>query len=134
MVVNSDGPSFRFDGPQQMPTQAFVLLDDPLSLVCGRGLDSNPSAIITWTASDGTTIMDNARYDLENGPEIARLNFTRTILSDNGIWQCVVTVRSQRHVVDNDGNLVLVSPEVIGVPLRHEFQLTIIGESRINIE
>ena len=117
-----------------MPTQRYALLGSPLSLVCGRGLDSNPQATITWTASDGTTIMDNARYDLENGMEIVRLNFTRTILSDNGIWQCEVTVRSQRHVVDNDGNLVLVSPEVIGVPLRHEFQLTVIGESHINIE
>ena len=68
------------------PTQRYVLLGDPLSLVCGRGLDSNPQATVIWTAPDGTSILDNARYDLENGPGIVRLNFTRTILSDDGVW------------------------------------------------
>ena len=124
----ADGPSFQSDGPQQMPTQVYILLGNPLSLVCGRGLESNPSATITWTGSDGTTIMDTPRYDLENGPQIVRLNFTNTIMSDNGMWLCEVEVRSQRHVLDSEGNLVLVQPEVIGVRLRHQFQLTIICE------
>ena len=123
----SDGPSFASGNPTPTPIQRYVLLDNSLSLVCGRGLDSNPNATVTWTAPDNTEIMENARYRLENGPEVVRLNFTRTIMSDNGIWQCEVTVKSGRNALGNDGNLILVAPEVIGT-LTQEFLLTVIGE------
>ena len=125
--MSPDGPTFLSDGPTQMPTQRYVLLGNRLSLVCGRGLESNPEASITWMAPDGTTIMDNDRYDLESGRDIVRLNFTRTILGDTGIWTCDVTVRSQRHIVSN-GRLVLGETAVIGSPIRHEFMVTVIGE------
>ena len=76
-----------------------MLLNDSLSLVCGTSLNSNPQASVTWMAPDGTAIMDNARYDLENGPDVVRLNFTLTILSDNGIWRCRVFTESDRYIV-----------------------------------
>ena len=110
-----------------MPTQRYVLLGNPLSLVCGRGLDSNPAASITWQDPNNAQIMDNARYNLENGTEVVRLNFTRTILSDTGIWTCEVTVRSERHVVNNEGNLVQGAVAVIGAPIQHEFMVIVIG-------
>ena len=125
--MSPDGPFFQSDGPTQMPTQRYVLLGNRLSLVCGRGLDSNPETSITWMAPDGTTIMDNDRYDLESGRDIVRLNFTRTIPGDTGIWTCEVTVRSRRHIV-SDGRLVLGETAVIGSPIRHEFMVTVIGE------
>ena len=125
---NLDGPSFQSDGPQQMPTQAYVLLGSPLSLVCGRGLDSNPEATITWLDTNNLPIMDNARYDLENGTDIVRLNFTRTIPSDNGMWTCDVIVRSERYVVNNDGDLTPGAVAVIGTPIQHVFMVTVIGE------
>ena len=78
-------------------------------------------------APDGTTIMDNARYDLENGPEIVRLNFTHTILSDNGGWTCNVKVVSEQYFL-NDGNLIQTDPSVIGTQIRQDIQLTIIGK------
>ena len=83
----SDGPSFKSDGSVKMH---YVLLgDDPLSLVCGRGQDSNPQATITWTTPDGTTVVYNARYYLaENGPECVRLNLVRTDRNDKGVWTC----------------------------------------------
>jgi hypothetical protein len=123
-----DGPSFQLDGPQQMPTPVYVLLGNPLSLVCGRGLESNPNATIAWLDTNNMAIVDNARYDLESGREVVRLNFTQTILSDTGIWTCEVVARSQRHIVSN-GRLVLGETAVIGSPIRHEFMVTVIGES-----
>ena len=107
-----------------------MLLGSRLSLVCGIGLDSNPLATITWTAPSGSMIMDNARFDLENGRGIVRLNFTHTIMSDNGVWRCNVTVRSDKYVA-SDGNLVLEQREVIGTPLQYDIQLTVIGECSI---
>ena len=108
-----------------------MLLGDNFSLVCGRGLDSNPQATITWTAPDGAIIVDNARYVLENGPDIVRLNFTQTILSDSGIWTCDVIVRSERHIVSSEGELIRGGQITIGTPVRYQFMVTVIGESLI---
>ena len=77
VLILPDGPSFRIQGP----TQHYVLLNGTLSFVCGIGLDSNPRATITWTAPDGTTVADNARYVLENGPDIVRVNFTNVSIA-----------------------------------------------------
>ena len=103
-------------------------MNDSLSLVCGSGLNSNPQANITWTAPDGTTVMDSARYDLENGPDIVRLNFTHTVVGDTGIWRCEIIVRSERYIISNE-NLVLREQAVIGMPVQYDIQLIVIGES-----
>ena len=103
-----------------------MLLNDRLSLVCGTGLASNPSASVTWMAPDGTTIMDNARYDLENGPGIVRLNFTRTIPSDSGIWRCRVFTESDQYVVSG-GRLIQQDSDLIGEVIV-DVQLTVIGK------
>ena len=126
-LIIADGPSFQADGPTQTPTQHYALLGDPSSLICGRRLDSNPQATITWTAPDGTTVMENAKYDLENGPDVVWLNLSRTSLSDNGVWICELIVRSEMYVT-NHGKLVLVESAIVGAPLRHYFMLTVIGE------
>ena len=128
-ITTTDGPSFLSDGPTQTPTQRYALLGDHFSLICGRGLDSNPQATIIWTAPDGTTIVDNTRYDLEDGPGIVSLNFAQTISSDSGVWICEIVVRSDKHVVSNQGELILGGEAVIGTPLRHQFMLNVIGES-----
>ena len=107
------------------PTQRYVLLGDSLSLVCGTGLDSNPQAIITWTAPDQSSIMDNARYDIDNGPDIVRLNFTNTVMSNTGIWRCNVIARSERYIVSR-GRLVLQDEAMIG-SISVNIQLIIIG-------
>ena len=116
-----DGPSLALG-----PSQHYVLLGNSVSLVCGTDLDSNPQATITWIAPDGTTIMDNARYDLENGPEIVRLNLSHTILSDAGMWRCNITTESDQYLVNN-GSLVGINATVIGAPIQHDIELIIIG-------
>ena len=120
----ADGPSLELG-----PVQYYVLLDDPLSLVCGTGLDSNPRATITWTAPDQTIIMDSSRYSLQNGPDIVRLNFTHTLLSDTGMWRCNIRTESDQHVVSN-GSLVRLDSMTIGTPIQHDIELIVIGEYR----
>ena len=102
------------------------MLNERLSLVCGTGLDSNPPATITWTAPDGNTVMGNARYNPDNGPDV-RLNFMQVIASDIGVWQCDVTVMSERYVVSNS-SLVLEEHIVIGTPILHFIQLIAVGK------
>ena len=112
----------------QGPTKQFVRLGDSASLVCGTGLDSNPQATITWTAPDGTTIVDNvnARYDKENGPTFVRLNFTNATKSDSGVWRCKVAVMSERHAFSG-GQFILQNQSLIG-SITQNIQLTVIGE------
>ena len=119
---HADGPSLTLSSSEH-----YALLGDSLSLVCGTDLDSNPQATITWTAPDGTTVVDNARYTLDNGPGIVRLNFSRTILSDAGVWRCNVRTESDQYVV-SDGRLVRNDSSVIGVPIQHGIELIIVGE------
>ena len=71
--------------------------------------------------------MDNARYTLDNGPGIVRLNFSRTILSDAGVWRCNVTTVSDQYVV-SDGSLVQSDSTMVGVPIQHGIELIIVGE------
>ena len=70
--------------------------------------------------------MDNARYDLENGPEIIRLNFTHTILSDDGTWRCQILVESEQYIV-SDGRLIRQDQSPIGERIV-DIQLTVISE------
>ena len=117
-----DPPSFRIQGP----TEQFVLLGESVSLVCGTGLESNPQPTISWRDPDGNTIVDNSRYDLENGPSVVRLNFTNASISDNGVWRCEVVVRSERHVLSG-GQFILLDQELIG-SITQDIQLNVIGE------
>jgi hypothetical protein len=112
--------------------QYTVLLGDPLSLVCGTDLDSNPQATITWTAPDRAMITGTSRYSLENGPEIVRLNFTRTNVSDAGMWRCEIRTESDQYVVSN-GSLIRMDPKTIGIPIQRDIELMIIGEYGIII-
>ena len=72
--------------------------------------------------------MDNARYNLENGPDVVRLNITWTIMSDTGMWRCDIRVLSDQYVVSN-GSLVRQDHDVIGTPIIRDIQLAIIGKS-----
>ena len=108
------------------PLQRYIQLGDSLSLVCGTDLDGNPQAIITWTAPDGTPIRDNTRYNLENGPQFVRLNFTHTIPSDNGVWVCEIVVESEQDVIV-DGQLTRRDSSPIGQTVVN-IELVVIGE------
>ncbi len=78
------------DDPELVPGPAkqFALLNDPVSLICGYNLDSNPPVNITWTDPQGNVVQNSDRYILDNGPEIVRLNITNTSNNDNGTWKC----------------------------------------------
>ena len=71
--------------------------------------------------------MNNARYNLDNGPEFVRLNFIHTILSDAGVWMCTIRVESERYTV-SDGNLIREDSAIIGIPIHQNIQLIIIGK------
>ena len=127
IMDNYDAP--LTDGPSLVlgPPQYYILLGDSAFLVCGTGLDyGNPQATITWTAPDGTPIMDNDRINIENGPDTVRLNLSRTLLTDTGIWRCDIRTESEQYIVNN-GRLIQTNITVIGEPIQHDIEIIIIG-------
>lgn len=111
--------------------QRYALLNDRLSLVCGTGLESNPSAIITWTAPDGTEVVDSARYHLINGPDVVSLNFEQVVASDIGVWQCDVSVFVENYNVSNANSGL--EKVMIGESIHHSIQLIAVGKLFHNV-
>ena len=118
----SDGPSLAVG-----PAEYYILLGNSLSLVCGTDLDSNPPATITWTAPSGDIIGHNTWYQLENGPDLVRLNISNISFMDAGVWMCDIHVMSERYVVRN-GHLIMENSTVIGTPIENVIHVTVIGE------
>ena len=132
MIIDTplaDGPSLALG-----PSQNYVLLGSSVSLVCGTGLDSNPQSTVTWTTPNGTTItVDNAQINLEDGPDIVRLNLSRTLLSDTGMWRCDIRTESEsdQYIVDSN---VFVRSNIflIGAPIQCDIELIIVGKYESN--
>ena len=110
------------------PIYYYVLLGDSVSLICGTGLDSNPQPTITWTAPDGTTIVNNVKYN-DNGTDILKLNITNITLTDAGEWRCDIVVRSEANIV-NRGRLIKQNNVLIG-SITVNIQLVIIGKYKV---
>ena len=108
-------------------TRRAVLLGDPLSLVCGRNLVSNPMATVEWRDPNEILVLDNARYDLEDGPEVIRLSFTRTIEADDGEWACRVRVADTDVSVVQNNELVIQPTANIGTETVR-ITLTVVGK------
>ena len=70
--------------------------------------------------------MENNRVNIENGPNIVRLNINRTLPSDAGMWRCDIRTESDAYVVNN-GILVQTNVTVIGELIQHDIELIIIG-------
>ena len=68
---------------------------DPVSLVCGYQLRSNPPAIITWLYPNGSTVENSDRIIMDSGSELVQLNVTNTSSSDSGTWTCRIEVQNE---------------------------------------
>ena len=68
-----------------------VALGQPVTLVCGTNLRSNPPSTIQWRDNNGTLLSAGGRYVFGNGSDFVHLNISSTALSDNGTtWTCIL--------------------------------------------
>ena len=74
------------------PSEYYVRLNDPVTLICGYKLSSSPSAQITWTHPQGHPVEPGDQYILDNGPQIVRLNISNASKTDGGVWRCSYTL------------------------------------------
>jgi hypothetical protein len=79
-------------------TEYTVLLGENVSLTCGYNLTSNPASDTTniiWQSPDGARIKsddleDNNDINVDNGPDVVRLDITGVDKMDNGVWNCTI--------------------------------------------
>ena len=62
----------------------------PVTLVCGTNLRSNPPATIQWRDNNGAVLSVGGRYVFGNGYDIVHLNISSTGSSDNDTWSCIL--------------------------------------------
>ena len=82
------------DGPQIVPgvKKLYVLSGDPVSLICGYNLDSNPRANITWMNPQNQPVNTGGSFVLDDGPMVVQLNISSASSGDSGTWICRVDV------------------------------------------
>ena len=120
--IHSDGPEIEYG-----PTERAVRLGDPLMLLCGTGLDSNPRATVMWLDPAGGVVADNDRYDLiQDDAGIVRLDFNRTIDTDMGIWTCSIRVEGVNVTLPNGGGIT--PTRLIGSERSRSITLYIVGK------
>ena len=116
------------------PAERAVGLGDPLDLVCGTGLESNPLATITWRDPSGAVVTDSPRYTLVNNETGVRLLFANTIPSDMGEWTCEVRVNGE-DVTTANGALadILIGVQTLSVDLFIVGELTKLESSSTRV-
>ena len=62
----------------------------PVTLVCGTNLRSNPPLPSQWRDNNGTALSVGGRYVFGNGSDIVHLNISSTAQNDNGNWSCIL--------------------------------------------
>ena len=59
-----------------------------VTLICGRDLQSNPRANITWIDPDGNEVVNKENYSQDDGPGVIQLHIKRVNRRDRGQWTC----------------------------------------------
>ena len=99
------------------------VLGDPVSLICGYNLDSNPPAAITWSNPQGILVTSSKKYTLDNGPEVVQLNISSVSESDSGTWKCSIKV--QDSDIYNQNGMILIGNK------SYEILLSLVGKQII---
>ncbi len=116
------GPSI-----ERGPEQRAIPVGEPLSLVCGTNLMSNPQASIRWIDNQGVDVTSPSRLNTFANNTLVSLEFDNTTSQDTGTWSCVVTVVGTDVTQPSPGGGVTPSVTIGEVTIN--ISLTVVGES-----
>ena len=89
-LSHSVGP--EFDDDIESPSDAAVLQNDTVTLVCGENLTGFPNPDIEWRDNNGALISNGGRYTFSDSPDVVSLTISDTTANDAGNWSCNVSV------------------------------------------
>lgn len=116
---STDGPDITAEGVGYSVPEG-----GEVTLVCGRGLSSNPPAEISWFNPSGSLI---SRDTPSSEEEVVSLRLPAVRANDSGVWRCELRVRDPEVVMFNGGMLIVRNNTEIGsrsIPV----YLTVVGE------
>ena len=103
------------------PVQHYVMLGDPISLICGYNLDSKPPAFIDWRDPNGNKVENDSNYCLDNGPEVVQLKISRVTKLNEGNWTCNIQVQESNVYGTSNSSTFTKN-------MSHTIQLTVLGK------
>ena len=89
-LSHSVGP--EFDDDIEGPSDAAVLQNDTVILVCGKNLIGFPNPDIEWRDNNGALISNGGRYTFSDSLDVVNLTISDTTANDTGNWSCNVSV------------------------------------------
>ena len=89
-LSHSVGP--EFDDDIESPSDAAVLQNDTVILVCGKNLAGFPNPDVEWRDNNGALISNGGRYTFSDSLDVVSLTISDTTASDAGNWSCNVSV------------------------------------------
>ena len=78
------------DGPElaPAPTVYHVILGQPVSLVFGYNLHSNPPVTIVLTDPSEEEMNNSEIIKFDSGPEVVQIHITEAEVKHRGVWTC----------------------------------------------
>ncbi len=103
-------------------------MGEPVNIVCGTSVVSNPLPTILWLDASGDPISNSGRYTFINNSAEVSLNIAYTRPEDNGYWTCLVVVTDNDAMMSNNmGELVPRDITEIG-RMTNRVALIVVGE------
>ena len=78
------------DGPELTPGPEvyYVILGQPVTLVFGYDLRSNPPITIVLTDPSGDEVNGGENFELDRGPHVVQIHINTVDVKHRGIWDC----------------------------------------------
>ena len=95
-------------------------MNETKTIICARGLESNPPAIITWTNPEGDIVKNGTRYSYQyliKGPADVTLTIFSVNEKDNGTWGCNISVKDGENEIGRMVMSIELSVDGIGHPI-----------------
>lgn len=115
MCICLDGPVIT-----EGPGEQYAILGDPVSLICGYNLESNPTSVVTWRDAQGNVVKNSTGYCQGDGPDVVELHIYKVSKNNEGLWSCGIEVQ-ESDVYGRNGTVS------IGY-LSHKIQLIVVGK------
>ena len=116
IILILDGPETKVENL----TLQSSFMNETKTIICARGLESNPPAIITWTNPEGDIVKNGTRYSYQyliKGPADVTLTIFSVNEKDNGTWGCNISVKDGENEIGRMVMYIKLGVDGIGHPI-----------------
>ena len=111
-------------------------MNETKTIVCARGLESNPPATIGWINPDGDIIENGNGYSYQSplsGSKDVTLTITSVSEKDNGTWTCTIAVKDGENEIGRKVIPIELNVDGIGHTIVSRWMFVIVGTTFLGI-